>query len=270
MRLAAAYNGGIGNLSRWKRLQDNRGDRREDALLFIESLPAAETRHFIARLLYSYWMYAERLGQATPSLDLVAQGEWPVYAPPAALAARPAPVARESVQPPPPPPTPAPRGQVASLAAPATPAPVATAAPAPAVSKLPPPPTPGSPPRGPHATLAFQGAAQDAQASTKPVPSSPAHIAILTVSDTRDPASDRSGNALGEMIARDGHRVAARAIVRDEIALIQAQLRAWIADPAIDVVISTGGTGVTGRDVTPRRSSRSTRRRSTASARCSG
>ncbi|MBL8830837.1 MAG: lytic transglycosylase domain-containing protein [Rhodospirillales bacterium] len=141
VRLAAAYNGGIGNLSRWKRLQDNRGDRREDALLFIESLPAAETRHFIARLLYSYWMYAERLGQATPSLDLVAQGEWPVYAPPAALAGRPAaPVARESVQPPPPPPALAPRDQVASLAAPATPAPVAIATPAPAVSKLPPPP----------------------------------------------------------------------------------------------------------------------------------
>jgi len=77
------------------------------------------------------------------------------------------------------------------------------------------------------------------------------NIAILTVSDTRDPASDRSGNALAEMIARDGHRVAARTIVRDEVALIQAQLKAWIADPAIDVVISTGGTGVTGRDVTP-------------------
>ncbi len=77
------------------------------------------------------------------------------------------------------------------------------------------------------------------------------NIAILTVSDTRDPASDRSGNTLAEMIARDGHRVAARAIVRDEIALIQAQLKAWIADPAIDVVVSTGGTGVTGRDVTP-------------------
>jgi molybdopterin adenylyltransferase len=77
------------------------------------------------------------------------------------------------------------------------------------------------------------------------------NIAILTVSDTRDAASDRSGNALAEMIARDGHKIAARAIVRDDKDQIQGQLRAWIADPAIDVAISTGGTGVTGRDVTP-------------------
>jgi molybdopterin adenylyltransferase len=77
------------------------------------------------------------------------------------------------------------------------------------------------------------------------------NIAILTVSDTRDAASDRSGNALAEMIVRDGHKIAARAIVRDDKDQIQAQLRAWIADPAIDVAISTGGTGVTGRDVTP-------------------
>jgi molybdenum cofactor biosynthesis protein B len=77
------------------------------------------------------------------------------------------------------------------------------------------------------------------------------NIAILTVSDTRDAASDRSGNALAEMIARDGHKIAARAIVRDDRDQIQAQLRVWIADPAIDVAISTGGTGVTGRDVTP-------------------
>lgn len=81
-RLAAAYNGGPGNLSKWKRLQDIRGEAREDALLFIESLPAAETRQFITRLLYSYWMYSERLGQTTPSLDQLAQGEWPMYAAP--------------------------------------------------------------------------------------------------------------------------------------------------------------------------------------------
>jgi soluble lytic murein transglycosylase-like protein len=145
VRLAAAYNGGIGNLSRWKRLQDNRGEKREDALLFIESLPAAETRQFIARLLYSYWMYAERLGQATPSLDQVAQGEWPIYVASAPVAIRPvAPVARESVQPPPPPPALAPRDQttLASLAVAATPAPVAKPAPAPAVSVLPLPPSP--------------------------------------------------------------------------------------------------------------------------------
>jgi len=150
VRLAAAYNGGPGNLARWKRLQDNRGEKREDALLFIESLPAAETRHFIARLLYSYWMYAERLGQATPSLDQLAAGEWPIYAPPAALAARAAaPVARESLQPPPAPPVMAPRGEtnvaavpVAAATAAAAAAVVATPAKAPALSKLPPPPRP--------------------------------------------------------------------------------------------------------------------------------
>lgn len=79
----------------------------------------------------------------------------------------------------------------------------------------------------------------------------PVNIAVLTVSDTRTEADDRSGNTLAEMIARDGHRVAARRIVRDDQDAIVAQLRAWIADPAIDVVIATGGTGVTGRDVTP-------------------
>ncbi len=79
----------------------------------------------------------------------------------------------------------------------------------------------------------------------------PVNIAILTVSDTRTEADDTSGRALAELIARDGHRVAARAIVRDEIAAIEAQLRRWIADPQVDAVISTGGTGVTGRDVTP-------------------
>jgi len=79
----------------------------------------------------------------------------------------------------------------------------------------------------------------------------PVNIAVLTVSDTRTEADDKSGRTLAELIVRDGHRVAARAIVRDDIAAIVAQLRAWIADDAIDVVISTGGTGVTGRDVTP-------------------
>ena len=79
----------------------------------------------------------------------------------------------------------------------------------------------------------------------------PVNIAVLTVSDTRTEADDKSGRTLAELIVRDGHRVAARAIVRDDIADIIAQLKAWIADGAIDVVISTGGTGVTGRDVTP-------------------
>jgi len=79
----------------------------------------------------------------------------------------------------------------------------------------------------------------------------PVNIAVLTVSDTRTEADDKSGRTLAELIVRDGHRVAARTIVRDDIAAIVAQLKAWIADAAIDVVIATGGTGVTGRDVTP-------------------
>ncbi len=77
------------------------------------------------------------------------------------------------------------------------------------------------------------------------------NIAILTVSDTRSEADDRSGQALVDMIDRDGHHLAARQIVKDDIGAITTQLRAWIADPMVDVVISTGGTGVTGRDVTP-------------------
>jgi molybdenum cofactor biosynthesis protein B len=79
----------------------------------------------------------------------------------------------------------------------------------------------------------------------------PVNIAILTVSDTRDASQDRSGDTLADLVTSAGHRVAARKIVRDELGMIVAQLRAWIADPEIDVVISTGGTGVTGRDVTP-------------------
>lgn len=79
----------------------------------------------------------------------------------------------------------------------------------------------------------------------------PVQIAVLTVSDTRTTADDRSGDTLATLIGRDGHVVAARAIVPDDQARITAQLRAWIADPEIDVVLATGGTGVTGRDVTP-------------------
>ncbi|CAN5626279.1 molybdenum cofactor biosynthesis protein B [soil metagenome] len=75
-------------------------------------------------------------------------------------------------------------------------------------------------------------------------------IAVLTVSDTRDIGEDRSGAVLAERLQAAGHRVAARAMVRDEQADIEARLRAWIADPAVDAVISTGGTGLTGRDVT--------------------
>ena len=79
----------------------------------------------------------------------------------------------------------------------------------------------------------------------------PVNIALLTVSDTRDAAQDRSGNTLADLATSAGHHIAARRIVRDEQDQIVAQLKEWIADPDIDVVISTGGTGVTGRDVTP-------------------
>jgi len=77
------------------------------------------------------------------------------------------------------------------------------------------------------------------------------NIAVLTVSDTRSEADDKSGQTLAELIAAAGHRLVQRRIVRDEKDAIIAQLKTWIADPAVDVVISTGGTGVTGRDVTP-------------------
>ncbi len=76
-------------------------------------------------------------------------------------------------------------------------------------------------------------------------------MAVLTVSDTRSLSQDRSGDLLAERIATAGHRLAAREIVVDEVDAISAMVEKWIADPTIDVVISTGGTGFTGRDVTP-------------------
>jgi molybdenum cofactor biosynthesis protein B len=79
----------------------------------------------------------------------------------------------------------------------------------------------------------------------------PVRVAILTVSDTRTAADDRSGDTADELLREAGHEIAARAIVKDRRDAITAQLEAWIADPAIDVVIATGGTGVTPRDVTP-------------------
>lgn len=79
----------------------------------------------------------------------------------------------------------------------------------------------------------------------------PVRIAVMTVSDTRTPADDRSGNTLVDLLTDAGHLLAARAIVPDDKDRIAGQLNAWIDDPEIDVVISTGGTGVTGRDVTP-------------------
>ena len=78
----------------------------------------------------------------------------------------------------------------------------------------------------------------------------PVRIAVMTVSDTRDESSDTSGDTLEARIKEAGHVLAARRIVKDERAQIAAQLRHWIADSEIDVVISTGGTGLTGRDVT--------------------
>ncbi len=79
----------------------------------------------------------------------------------------------------------------------------------------------------------------------------PVNIAVMTVSDSRTAADDKSGDLLAARIADAGHKLAAREIVRDDIGSITTRLRDWIDDPAIDVVIATGGTGVTGRDVTP-------------------
>jgi molybdenum cofactor biosynthesis protein B len=79
----------------------------------------------------------------------------------------------------------------------------------------------------------------------------PVNIAVLTVSDSRTLDDDKSGQTLVDRLTAAGHVLAARAIVTDDIPAIVDQLRAWISDPDVDVVVSTGGTGVTGRDVTP-------------------
>ena len=79
----------------------------------------------------------------------------------------------------------------------------------------------------------------------------PLGIAVLTISDSREAATDTSGDLLAERIVAAGHRLAARALVRDSKPHIQQQLRSWIDDRGVDVIISTGGTGLTGRDVTP-------------------
>lgn len=79
----------------------------------------------------------------------------------------------------------------------------------------------------------------------------PINIAVLTVSDTRTPETDTSGDILAGRVTAAGHNLAARLIVRDDAALLAAQFEAWIDDPAIDAVVSTGGTGLTGRDLTP-------------------
>ena len=77
------------------------------------------------------------------------------------------------------------------------------------------------------------------------------NIAVLTVSDTRTLETDTSGAALAERIGKAGHTVAVRLVEKDDAGAIEAVLRRWIADPSVDVVITTGGTGITGRDVTP-------------------
>lgn len=79
----------------------------------------------------------------------------------------------------------------------------------------------------------------------------PLGIAVLTVSDTRTPADDKSGQILVDRLTAAGHRLADRAIVKDDVEAIRTQVRAWIADPRVDAIITTGGTGFTGRDVTP-------------------
>jgi molybdenum cofactor biosynthesis protein B len=82
-------------------------------------------------------------------------------------------------------------------------------------------------------------------------PFKPINIAVLTVSDTRTPATDSSGDILAGRVTGAGHNLAARMIVKDDAASLAAQFEAWIDDPAIDAIVSTGGTGLTGRDVTP-------------------
>lgn len=79
----------------------------------------------------------------------------------------------------------------------------------------------------------------------------PLNIAVMTISDTRDETTDTSGGLLIERLTTAGHNLAGRAIVKDEVTEIQAQARTWIEDPAVDVILTTGGTGFTPRDVTP-------------------
>ena len=79
----------------------------------------------------------------------------------------------------------------------------------------------------------------------------PVRIAVLTISDTRDEESDTSGLILAERIEAAGHELADRAIVKDDIAQIREQIKAWVASRSVDVIVTTGGTGITGRDVTP-------------------
>ncbi len=100
-------------------------------------------------------------------------------------------------------------------------------------------------------TLLAPGGKLDEDAALTPV-----RIAVLTISDTRDEESDTSGHVLVERLTSAGHQLAAKAIVRDDIGEIRAQVKAWTGSGDVDVILTTGGTGLTGRDVTRRRSSR--------------
>src|SRR3979490_2158141 len=79
----------------------------------------------------------------------------------------------------------------------------------------------------------------------------PLNIAVLTISDTRSLADDKSGATLAERRVAAGHHLAAREIIVDDVDAIRVIIRRWIADPGVDAIITTGGTGFTGRDVTP-------------------
>jgi molybdopterin adenylyltransferase len=79
----------------------------------------------------------------------------------------------------------------------------------------------------------------------------PARIAVLTISDSRGPDNDSSGQLLADLVKRDGHHLVARDWVKDDSKMISTRIRTWIIDPGINVILSTGGTGLTGRDVTP-------------------
>ena len=82
-------------------------------------------------------------------------------------------------------------------------------------------------------------------------PFRPVRVAVLTISDTRDEESDTSGDLLASRVTGAGHELADRAIVPDDVARIREQIKAWVASGSVDVIVSTGGTGITGRDVTP-------------------
>jgi molybdenum cofactor biosynthesis protein B len=83
------------------------------------------------------------------------------------------------------------------------------------------------------------------------LPFKPVRVAVLTVSDTRDEESDTSGQILVDRVKAAGHELGGRAVVRDDVEQIRQQVRDWIADKAVDAIVTTGGTGLTGRDVTP-------------------